>query len=323
MTTVVTPLKTFVQKFSNDWSMNLASMLTYSLITTIFPILVAILTIAGLVLHALSPGSLNAVASALSTVLPGGIVKPKDLLHGLVTLTGPLALVSIIGLLWGGSNLFTNIENAFSIIFRVKDRDFLPQRLMAIGMVLLLALLLPLAFAASSLVTAGSSAFRSVLPAPLGVALTFIGPLVSLGILWVLFLVIYRVVPNIRVPCRDAWRGAVVAALLFGLITLLFPTYIKVFLHGNAKYGATVLTLLVLIAWLWFFALILLIGAQINAVALGLTPLPHDVARTIALTYGDPTPGRRSASSTHLTPLAAPPRRSDRSGTPGAGAAGR
>jgi len=315
-------LKTFVQKFTNDWSMNLASMITYSLITAIFPILAAILTLAGLVLRRLSPGSLRAVASALSHVLPSGIVNPTQLMHGLVHLTGPLALVSIIGLLWGGSNLFTNIENTFSIIFRVRDRDFIPQRLMAIGMVLVLAVLLPLAFAASSLVTAGSSLFRQVLPGPLAILLTFIGPAVSMLILWVLFLIIYIVVPNIKVPFRDAWRGAFVAAILFGLITLLFPTYIKVFLHGNAKYGATVLTLLVLITWLWFFAVILLLGAQINAMALGLKPLPHDVARYIAADYDAHTAGLRRlpGRTTRPEPRDGPPRRAGGAGTAGSGA---
>src|SRR5207244_388998 len=43
----------FVRKFANDWSMNLASMLAYNLITTIFPILLLMLSIAGMVLHAL------------------------------------------------------------------------------------------------------------------------------------------------------------------------------------------------------------------------------------------------------------------------------
>ena len=326
MSTVVTTLKTFAQKFSNDWSMNLASMLTYSLITTIFPILAAILTIAGLVLHALSPSSLTSVASALSHVLPSGIVKPTDLLHGLVQITGPLALISIIGLLWGGSNLFTNVENTFSIIFRVRDRNFVPQRLMAIGMVIVLAILLPLAFAASSLVTAGSSVFRSVLPGPLALLLTFVGPAVSIAILWLLFLLIYIVVPNIHVPFRDAWRGALAAAILFGLVTLLFPTYIKVFLHGNAKYGATILTVLVLVTWLWFFAVILLIGAQINAVALGLRPLPHDVARYIATQYAEHAPhtaqaqARQAPSPLHLSPGAAGSRGASRRGRSDRGA---
>jgi len=42
-------------------------------------------------------------------------------------------------------------------------------------------------------------------------------------------------VPTIRVPFRDAWRGALTAAVLFALLQLLFPLYFKVFLHGNTN----------------------------------------------------------------------------------------
>jgi uncharacterized BrkB/YihY/UPF0761 family membrane protein len=40
----------FVQKFANDWSLNLAGMMTYSLITAIIPLLVGMLSIVGIVL---------------------------------------------------------------------------------------------------------------------------------------------------------------------------------------------------------------------------------------------------------------------------------
>ncbi len=281
-------LKAFATKFSNDWSMNLVSMLTYSLITTIFPLLLGILTIAGVVLKRLPGNSFNQLVTSINNALPSNfhqVVNVHNLLNNLVAITGPLAVVSLVGLLWAGSNLFTSMENAFSIIFRVPDRDFIPQRLMGIGMLLIMTFLLPLSLAASSLVTAGSAAFASVLPPPLGVALSVVGPLTSLGILWLLFLAFYIIVPNTKVPFGDAWRGALAAAVLFGLLQLLFPLYFKFFLNGNAKYGAVAASALVLIAWLWFLALITIIGAQINAVAMGTAPLPRDVPRTIAQDY--------------------------------------
>jgi len=297
----VNTVKTFVQKFGNDWSMNLVSMLTYSMVTTIFPLLLGILTIAGFVLGILSPRSFNTVVVDINNALPQNFANSKaidiaSLLKGLHKATGILATVSLLSLLFTGSNLFTNMENAFSIIFRVKDRDFLPQRIMGMGMVVVLALLLPLSLVAASLVTAGSAAFGSVLPQPLAYLLSFVGPLVSLGILWVLFLIIYRVVPNTEVPFRDAWRGALVAAVLFALLQLLFPLYFKTFLGGNAQYGAIAASALVLLTWLWFFCLITIIGAQVNSVALGLKPLPYDVARTLAEEYqrqSAPRPPRR------------------------------
>src|SRR5919206_167160 len=284
----MTTLKTFAQKFSKDWSMNMVSLLTYNLLTTIFPILLAILTAALYVLGTLSPQAFQQVVAQISGALPSGMtgaINLGALQKNLVHITGPLALISLAGLLWGGANLFSSMDNVFSIFFRTKARSFLAQKLMAIGMVVILAILLPLSLAASSVITADSSAFGSVLRPPLTIVLSIVGPLTSLFVLWVLFLVIYIVVPNTKVPFRTAWRGAAAAAILFALFDLLFPLYFKVFLHGNGQYGAVAASLVVLIAWLWFFALITVIGAQINAVAMGIKPTRHGLPRTLAREY--------------------------------------
>lgn len=281
-------LKRFGQKFNNDWSMNLASMLAYNLITTIFPILLAILSIAGIALQALSPGSFGNLVDKINTALPGnlaGVINANSLLHNLAHLTGPLAIVSFVGLVWSGSGLFGTMENAFSIIFRTSDRDFIPQKIMSVVMVIVLAILLPFSLAAASLVTAGSAAFRATLPQPFGVALSIVSPLTAVGILWVLFLLVYIVVPNIKVPFRDAWRGALIAAILSALFNLLFPLYFKLFLTGNARYGAAAATALLLVIWLWFLALITIIGAQVNAMVMGLNPTRLDLARTLCEDY--------------------------------------
>ena len=281
-------VKTFLPKFGNDWSMNLVSMLTYSLITTLFPLLLGILTIAALILGNLSPQALDGVVSSINNTLPQNfqqVVDVRTIIKALKLSVGPLTVITLVSLLFTGSNLFTNMENAFSVIYRVKDRDFLPQRVMGMGMVLLLAILLPASLIAASLVTAGSSAFATVLPSQLGVVFSIIGPLTSLVILWLLFLSFYMIVPNLTVPFRNAWRGAAVAAVIFAIIQLLFPLYFKVFLSGNQKFGAAAASLLVLITWLWFFCLATVIGAQINAVVMGIKPLPYDVARTLADEY--------------------------------------
>ena len=280
---------TFVLKFANDWSMNLASMLTYNLITAIFPILLAVLSLLGIALAAFGPATTANVAAAVNNAFPAILQKNgvdvTALLHNVVKLAGPFGVVSLVGLLWLGSNLFSNMENAFSIIFRIRGRDIIPQRLVAIGMVLLLTVLLPLSLGAASLVGTGSAWLHRILPGQAADALAAIGPLTSLGVLWVLFLVIYLVVPNFEVRFRQAWPGALVAALLFGLVQLLFPVYFSIFLQGNVRYGQEVFVLLAVIIWLWFFALVTIIGAQLNAIVMGLTPTPYDLARTFELVY--------------------------------------
>jgi membrane protein len=301
----VTTIKTFAQKFSNDWSMNMVSLLTYNLLTTIFPLLLAILTAALYVVGSLSPHAFHQVVANMGSALPSGLtaaININNLQKNLVHITGPLALISVAGLVWGGSNLFSSMENVFSIFFRTKGRDFLPQKLMAVGMVVILAILLPLSLAASSLVTADSSVFQAVLPAPFRIVPSIVGPLTSLFVLWVLFLMIYLVVPNTRVPFRNAWPGAVAAAILFALFDLLFPLYFKLFLHGNGKYGAVAASLVVLVAWLWFFALITVIGAQINAVAMGIKPTRYDLPGTLVREYEQEMASpRKSPASTPRT----------------------
>jgi membrane protein len=307
----VNTIKALAQKFSNDWSMNMVSLLTYNLLTTIFPILLAILTAALYVLGSLSPQAFHAVVAKMSGALPGGLtaaINLNTLQKNLVHITGPLALISLAGLLWGGSNLFSSMENVFSIFFRTKARGFLAQKLMAIGMVVILAILLPLSLAASSLATADSSAFRAVLPQPLSIVPSIVGPLTSLFVLWVLFLIFYMVVPNTKVPFRNAWRGALAAAILFALFNLLFPLYFKLFLHGNGRYGAVAASLLVLIAWLWFFALITVIGAQINAVAMGIKPTRYDLPGTLVRAYEQDMASTRKPPAS--TPSPSPSRKS-------------
>ena len=298
-----------VVKFANDWSMNLASMIAYNLITAIFPILLAVLSLVGFVLRLTAYGHIQDVANALGRVFPREITSSIDLaalLTSLVGLTGPLAVASLVGLLWLGSNLFSNMENAFSIIFRIRGRDLVPQRLMAIGMVLLLALLLPLSLGAASLVTAGSDWFDRLVPQSVGVVLSYVGPLTSLGVLWLLFLAIYMVVPNFAVRFRQAWRGALAAALLVGVLELLFPLYFRLFLWPNIRYGVAAAALLVVIIWLWFFAVITVVGAQINAVFMGLRATTYDLSRTFELAYAQQDPAVEQKRTTTRHAVQAP-----------------
>jgi len=305
-------VKNVVFKFANDWSMNLASMIAYNLITAIFPILLAVLSLVGLVLRLTAYGHIQDVATAISRVFPREITTSIDLtslLKSLIDITGPLAIAALLGLLWLGSNLFSNMENAFSIIFRIRGRDLVPQRLMALGMVLLLALLLPLSLGAASLVTAGSDWFDRLVPKSVGVVLSYVGPLTSLGVLWLLFLAIYIIVPNFAVRFRQAWPGALAAALLVGLLELLFPLYFRVFLSPNTRYGVAAASLLVVIIWLWFFAVITVVGAQINAVFMGLRATTYDLSRTFELAYKEQDPDVERKRKT------TPPRFTRRGGT--------
>jgi membrane protein len=279
-------------KFNNDWTMNLAGMVSYGVLTSFLPLLLAVFTL--LALLPATFGNPQDLANQIDVILPANVraeVNVSALLHAVSANAGILWLISIAGLLWGGSNLFGSIESAFAIIFRVKTRDFLPQKIMALGMIVLLVLLLPLSFASSFVVSAASTRLSHILPASMtGLLAQIIAGITSVTALFNLFLAIYTVVPNIPVRWRYAWRGAVVATIAMYVVNTLFPFYTAHFVNTK-QYGVAALAgSVILVIWFWFFSVILLVGAQVNALVMGIGAWRFDLSRTL-MEYKIPTVG--------------------------------
>lgn len=270
-------------KFNNDWTMNLVAMVSYNVLTSFFPLLLALLTILSQ-LPVISDNK-HAIARQINQILPSNMrssINVESLLNSVHNAGGILTLVSIATLLWGGSNLFGSIENAFAVIFRVKTRDFMAQKLMALVMIALFAVLLPLSFASSIVLTLTNTTLSHVVPSVLnGPVGQVVGYATSLASLFVLFAAIYIVVPNVPVSWRDAWAGALIGAVGMFIVNTLFPFYTAHFV-GTQQYGtALAVGAVVTITWFWFFSLILLLGAQINSVRMGLGPWPYDITRML------------------------------------------
>ena len=283
-------------KFNNDWTMNLAAMLSYNVLTSFFPLLLAILTI--LVHLPGVSGSTSTFASQINQVLPSNVrgqVNVGSLIRNVNRQSGLLTIVSIVGLLWGGTNLFGAIESAFAIIFRVKTRNFFAQKVMAVLMILAFVILLPLSFASSILLSFASTTLKTILPSTLsGPFAVALGVATSLASLFVLFLVVYMVVPNVPVRWRFAWRGALVAAIVMFVVNTIFPTYTAHFVNTKQYGAAAIATAIVTITWFWFFSVVLLVGAQINSLTMGVGPWKNDLSRElmdseIPVTSGQPT----------------------------------
>jgi uncharacterized BrkB/YihY/UPF0761 family membrane protein len=97
---------------------------------------------------------------------------------------------------------------------------------------------------------------------------------------YILFQAIYMIVPNQKISFRNSWPGAVVAAVLLELYLALFPLYVTYFLGSLA--GA--LGLLILLIFFYYFAMILFLGAEVNAFfAEGVRNTPYDLVTLVHL----------------------------------------
>lgn len=87
---------------------------------------------------------------------------------------------------------------------------------------------------------------------------------ISLGILIIVFLMIYRFLPNRKTNFRNQLPGAVISAVSWSLFSLGFSIYIDVYDGMSNMYGSLT-TLILILLWVYFCMYIILIGAEINA----------------------------------------------------------
>jgi membrane protein len=264
----VNSLKAFFTKFNNDWVMTFAAGLAFNLITAIFPILIALIAIAGLIFGSFDPAFRDNLIIHIQSVFPSPINQGNVLGPALNTLSksaGFFAFIAILLAIFAGSRLFISIEGYFSIIYHTRQRTIVRQNIMAFVMLLLFIILIPLMVFASSI----PAIVQSILQAtPLhqipgyGFIFTAIGILTGLIIGWILFEAIYIVVPNQHISFRNSWRGAVLAAVALSIYLYLFPFYVTHFLRNDTgQVGFAV----ILLFFFYYFAVILLVGAEINA----------------------------------------------------------
>lgn len=284
----------FWMKINRDWMFNLAGMLSYNLLLSIFPLLILSMSLLGIIFqHSTKACSANQfegqIITNLASFLPSQITGAHRERGGATSITTlcatlshdsfTLAAFGIITGIWFGSRLFVKLENTLGIIFRLRSRSFWRQNSIALGMTILFALLGPL----SVLVAFEPERFLG-LSGPKGTATTLghvIGWLAGMLIAFCLIELIYVVVPNQRVRPQDVWRGALVAALLLSAYELVFPLYAH-FISPASTYGAIAGLMVILLLFFYYFAIILLLGAEINSWYLGYTASSGDVATILS-----------------------------------------
>lgn len=271
-------------KFNNDWSWPNSAGLAYSLLLSMFPLVIVVFALLGLFVRGLDPIEYNNLVTQIVTIFPE-VTSSQNIielaLRQLAQQSGVLGLVAVVLAIFNGSRLFLLVEGALDIIYHVPPRNIVAQNIMAVSMVLLFVILFPVMVIASSLPALVVSLLkRTPLAYVPGSGLLFglSGVFGSLIASYILFQIIYIVVPNQRVSFRKSWVGAVVAAVLLELYLVLFPLYVSYFLRIFA--GA--LGLLILLIFFYYFALILFLGAEVNAFfAEGVRETPYDLVTMV------------------------------------------
>ncbi|HYL43829.1 MAG TPA: YihY/virulence factor BrkB family protein [Ktedonobacteraceae bacterium] len=281
----VKPAQAFFTKFNNDWVLNFSGALAYSLLMSMFPIAIGLLSILGFFLGSLGAQAQDQLIQTILHVLPSQNAISASVVQQINTQlaknAGILGIIAVILALFNGSRLFIQIEAFFSIIYHVRQRSAIKQNVMAFGMLFLFAVLIPI----MTLAAAAPAFILTILkPTPLGQIpgiSIFLSIVAGLIVAFILFMAIYMVVPNQHISPRKSWLGAVVAAIALQIYLTFFPLYVTHFL--NSYVGP--ISLLILLIFFYYFAVILLLGAEVNAFfSEGIKATPTNLVTMVHLT---------------------------------------
>ena len=250
---------------SDDDVTHMAAGVAYYALFSLFPLLLGLIAILSFFLES---DEIQASLTKLTAgYLPGSEQLVSDNIDAVVRLRGALSLVSVLGLFWSGSAIFGAINRAINRAWDIHtDRPIYKgkprQMFLAAGVGVLFAI----SVSSATVVRTASDLAQYDVP-----VLTFlvqtVGRVLLQGLSFVLvfaiFLIIYKFMPNTKTYWRYIWPGALLGAVLFELAKNMFILYLERSSFQNV-YG-TVTPVIVLLLWTYVSSLILLMGAEISS----------------------------------------------------------
>jgi membrane protein len=251
-----------------------SAMLAYNMLVGVIPVALLSLFVAGQVLS--SEAVETSVLADLRQIFPGStettLNRLLEQIHHSTTSTGLLALVAS---LWLASSFWGALDTSFSRIYGCPSRSWLEQKRFAVTMVLVVLLFMVATVAVptvQSLLQAGANALPFDLAQVAGVVYALSLGL-SLVLLFACLSVIYARVPNRWIPWRAVWPGAISASAAIAVVSYVFPAYLS-HISTIARFGTTIVFVLIVLGWFYLLAVIILGGAMINALRLTRVSVP-------------------------------------------------
>ena len=250
----------------NDNVPRLGASLAYYTLFALAPILIVAITIAGFVFGA-DVVQRQVTGEISGLVGPQGGEAVKAMLRG-ANQRGNDALATGVGLITffiGSTGAFLELQTALNAIWRVKPKpdagikDMLLQRLLSFGLVIGVGFVLLVSLLVSAALTALNRYLGGLVP-EIAVVWQGVNTLVSLGVVTLLFAMIYQFLPDVDLKLRHVWVGALVTAGLFNIGKYLIGLYLGTSGVASA-YGAAG-SVVVLLVWVYYSSQIVLLGAE-------------------------------------------------------------
>lgn len=260
-------LKNSATEFLDNKSLRLAAALAFNAIFSIPPILIILIQVASFFLgeQAVSGELSDTIAKAIGPKAAEGIegvIKNASMAES----TGWALWVGIGTTIFAATTFFSTLQESLNSVWNLKVKptsgilQMAKVRMFSFGIILSIALLMLISFVISTAVAVLSDYLRDLLPG-IGVwVIKLVDFIVSVGLITLLFGLIFKYLPDAHIRWRDTLIGALITALLFTIGKFLISLYIGTSDPGSA-YGAAG-SIIVLLVWIYYSSMIVLYGAE-------------------------------------------------------------
>ncbi|MHB0992454.1 MAG: YihY/virulence factor BrkB family protein [Burkholderiales bacterium] len=259
-------IKSFIQQLLNNFNrhqvLTLSAALAFYTALSLAPLLLITLSVVGLLGGKSQLHLLEQIRSVLGDPASAAVTTVIDNAQQRPHLGSLAGIAGIVILLFSASSVFAQLQFSLNTIWDCQTQTsaswwvLIRRRLLSIGMVI--------SFGFLALVSLLVSAVLSYVLTNDGEIWQIVNLLVTLMVFTIAFAMIFKFLPDANIPWKDSLYGGLTTAVLFALGKSLIGIYLGHSAIGSA-YGAAG-SLIVLLAWVYYSAIIVFTGAEITNV---------------------------------------------------------
>jgi membrane protein len=260
-------LKGTVKEWSRDKCPQLGAGLAYYTVFSLAPLMLVLLAVFGWIYGSNESARAKILDQLKYFLDPSGLKVIQDIADNAAKAKAGIAgaAIGILIALFGASGIFGQLQDALNTIWDVRPRPnqgfwgFIRARFLSFAMVGGVCFLLLVSLTVENLLRGLHNYLQAIIPGGhyVGLAVFYV---FDLGIVVLLFAMIFRYLPDAKIAWRDVWTGAGLTAVFFLIGKFLLSLYLSSGAAGSA-YGAAS-SLVALLLWVFYSAQILLFGAE-------------------------------------------------------------
>jgi len=258
-------LQLAIGEFLDDNGSHLSAAMSYYILLSIVPVLLALMSILGFLLPTY-PGIGDAVQDWFYNFIPAERTTEviETALESIIDIRTTSGILAVIAMLWSGTAIFNVIRKTLNIIWGITiPRPFFRERLMEVIMVSVVwSVMLASFWLTFSISLVGNLGQLTGLAKTISEG--FLGYLLPGLIMFLVFIFLYRFTPYVKLRWKDVWIEALIVAVVFEVFKNVFVWYLQRFKVDNFL-GSTLGAVFATLIWAYVSSVAFLFCAEMSS----------------------------------------------------------